>query len=199
MKSQMKKILFNLTASILFILCFACNVNNKKETLTIDYQNDPKEKIACYLFNEKYDTDFKESDFKMVCVSKAGNDTMFELFCTDPQTNIEFRINYSLTKQRIYDEYAQVLFYDDLQSIKENFSEFSDEILSVYYKYEITDADYSKVTVHEYLSDSDTALILETDIPGEEALELTEAIKAKASEYSLKIVLKCLDQNINIL
>lgn len=168
------------------------------DEITIDFQNDTKEEIACFLFNQKYGEDYIPSDFSVVSVSKAGNDTIFELFCVDSETGIEFRANYSLTKQKIYDEYAQVLLADELSQIENNAKEISEDITDAFFKYEITDDNYLESNVNEYLKESDTYLVIDTGLTVENATDLIEEITEFSKKNSVKIVLRLADDKIII-
>lgn len=170
---------------------------------TIDFQNDSKEKVICCLFNQKYNTNYYEDDFSIVSVSRADNDTIFEAFCKDIDSDIEFRVNYSLNKQKIADDYAKVIYHEGLQQIIDDCpSSDKIEITDKYYKYDITYNNYQTSSLDEYISESDTILIVSADYDyddtNSEVTDLYERFKKYSESKFLRISLRFNNTTLNI-
>lgn len=140
---------------------------------------------------------FVIEDIKIVNVSKADNDTVFEAICHSPLHDKDFRVYLSETKALVSDDFSKLLFGNAIEAdisavINEN---ALDKITGYKYVYEMTTGGYKDVEdIEEYISKTDSHIII--DIGCDEGLSQDEMtslknICEKLTQKGYSFILNC--------
>ena len=123
---------------------------------------------------------FVIEDIKIVNVSKADNDTVFEAVCHSPIHDKDFRVYLSETKALVTDDFSKLLLGDAIEAdidsvINENRIE---KIKGYKYVYEMSNGGYKTVEdIDAYISGTDSHIII--DMSCEEGLTAEEMTSLK--------------------
>ena len=107
---------------------------------------------------------FVIEDIKIVNVSKADNDTVFEAICHSPIHDKDFRVYLSETTALVSDDFSKLLLGDAIEAdidtvISQN---TLDKITGYKYVYEMSNGGYKTVEdIDEYISGTDSHIIID--------------------------------------
>lgn len=142
-------------------------VEETKGDLKTDEDKSIEDRI-CELLNQRYSADggFSPSDIRILNVSRADNDTVFEAACHSMIHDEDFRVYIFEKKNLITDDYAKLLIGEYIEAdIKEALSTYKGKHISDNrFVYEMCDKAYTdKESLNDYLKKTDSHLILEID------------------------------------
>lgn len=170
------------------------NTNNDASKPISEYTEADYIKAMCDALNNKYHQSFQAEDIKIVNVSKADSDTIFEAVCQSKEYNQEFKVYINQTKLTVTDDYERFLYETDIldfiaNTLNEHASIPITEQTIIYAMNSKAHTD-----LNDYLLDSDSYISLSIDCAdGLDADTITQLISACQSfiDNNYKFKLKC--------
>ena len=150
------------------------------------------ESRICELLNLRYASSsapeggFVPSDIKIINVSRADNDTVFEALCHSSVYDEDFRVYVFDKKDQLTDDYAKLLIGEYIEAdIADVMSSYSGKNISDRrFVYEMSDRAYiDKESVNDYLTKTDSHLILEIDCTKGLTKDDVSALKELCEEF----------------
>lgn len=175
-----------------------------KEDLSSDVSLESK---VCYKFNNKYNTNFVESDLTIMQLTNVNGDSVLECVLNDQINELDYKVYFYQSGDYITDDYPKLLYKDKFD---ENFMLLSDkcfedndlEFIDYNIYYSMNKNKYSDLEQFEdYIVNTDTHYVINIKVDNidnyeEKVLRMIKDLDSLNYQYAIKLIKE--DKNITI-